>query len=93
MKQLQAAKEELEKRQNELQAMMERLEESKNMEAAERQKLEDEIMAKQQEVMRIQEEVELKGKFGIFRQKSNSMSFPFRFRDKASSRRSGSSKT
>lgn len=60
LKQLQAAKEELEARQNELTAMMARLEESKNMEAAERAKLEDEIRAKQEEVSRIQETVDAK---------------------------------
>lgn len=51
LKQLQAAKEELEARQNELQSMMERLEESKNMEAAERAKLEEEIQTRQEEVI------------------------------------------
>lgn len=60
LKQLQAAKDEHEKKQMELQEMMMRLEETKNMEAAERQKLEEEIQAKQEEVMRIQEEVEQK---------------------------------
>lgn len=57
---MQAAKDELEVRQNELQMMMERLEESKNMEAAERAKLEDEIKDKQTEVERIKTEVEMK---------------------------------
>jgi len=60
LKLLQAAKEELEMRQNELQAMMERLEESKNLEAAERAKLEEEIRNKQEEVTRIQQEVDQK---------------------------------
>lgn len=60
LKIIQAAKEELELRQNELHDMMIRLEETKNLEAAERAKLEDEIRTKQEEVMRIQEEVNIK---------------------------------
>ena len=55
----QAAKEELETRQQELHDMMQRLEESKNMEAEERARLEEQIRAKQDEVSTIYKQVYL----------------------------------
>merc|ERR1719376_175127 len=57
LRELQAAKDELEKQQNMLQDMMVRLEQSKEMEAAEKAALEEEIRAKQEEILRIRAEV------------------------------------
>ncbi|KAH8237624.1 hypothetical protein KR038_003338 [Drosophila bunnanda] len=55
LKQLQAAKDELQLHQKELQGMLLCLEEAKHLEATEKAKLEEEIMAKQMEVQRIQD--------------------------------------
>ncbi|KAH8237726.1 hypothetical protein KR038_009257 [Drosophila bunnanda] len=55
LKQLQAAKDELQLHQKELQGMLLCLEEAKHLEATDKAKLEEEIMAKQMEVQRIQD--------------------------------------